>query len=114
MKPIRSAQQAFGEQADIEAQMSGEAIFVFLILREQVEQKSAYTVLAQFVSDELVPRTVPTAPAAMSKENHTRRVRRNNQLAVQLKATERDLDFRFHICFQLWHIYTPGVPYTAS
>ena len=72
MKPIRSAQQAFGEQADIEAQMSGEAIFVFLILREQVEQKSSYTVLAQFVSNELVPRTVPTAPAAMSEKNERR------------------------------------------
>src|SRR5207249_5804168 len=80
-----------------------EAILLFFIFRQQVKEKCPYTVLAERAGDELISGTMPAAAAAMGEENNTGSVRRHNQLAIQVKASERNFDFRFHVVLQLWH-----------
>src|SRR6266536_2533653 len=65
----------------------------FFFRREQIEEERGESSLVQSARDKLIPRTVPTAPAAMCEKNQRSRLIDNRQIAVEHRATGRNPHF---------------------
>ena len=76
--------------------MAGRAVFLFLGFRQQIKEQGANPVRAQRPGNELIPRAVPAAAAAMSKEHNSQSVGRDQQFTVQLETLKGDDYFGFH------------------
>jgi hypothetical protein len=90
VEPVDGHGQPPREQRDIEAQLAGERVPVFLVGREQVEQQRAEARLVQAGRHRLVPRRVPGTAAAVGEQHEPGRVVRNGQVAWQRHASALD------------------------
>src|SRR5438105_6822570 len=105
--PIGCIHEASGQQFDIEAEMAGSHVRLFLLGREQIEEQRSQTGLAQPSGDLLVARAVPAAPAPVREEHNPLRSGWNEQLAMECELAGRDcslltlfvlcaIEIRFH------------------
>ena len=94
-QPLARADEAVGEQADVEAEVRRAQVDALLIAREQIDQQRADAAPPQHVGDVAVPRAEAARPAAVREHHQTARAVGDQQIAFQGDAAGVYVDEAF-------------------
>lgn len=87
---LRHVAQAVGQEADVETELSREAIMFLLGRGEQVEQERRESSLVELVRDELVARAVSRRPAPVNEHHDPPGTRRQREVSGEIHQSHRD------------------------
>ncbi len=81
--PNRRILESAGQEIDVETEVGRCLVELFLLRREQVEEKGAKTLLPEGQGDGAIARAVAAAAAAMREKNESFGFLRNGQITIQ-------------------------------
>ncbi|VVM07300.1 hypothetical protein MAMC_01546 [Methylacidimicrobium cyclopophantes] len=118
-QPTSRTDQPSSEEVDIKAESGRLLVFLFLLGREQVEEKGARAVLLEEAGDEPVPGAQTARSAAVRKEDDPSGVGRHFQSPGQKHLVDPDLDlffppFLFFHREREWEAALPQIPYLLA